>query len=176
MRFRKLRIAWSVAWGSASVLLIMLWVRSYWRYDMLAFPSQSIGLGSIQGELVYSSTNFPSNSWPKFIRVGPQSQQWTVHSESITGNTGFPLMKDGQPVTRTIGFGWFSSVHWLYVFVPHWFLVLVTTAAAFTPWILRKNRFSLRTLLIATTLVAVVLGLAIWAAGADNRPIQIGTR
>ena len=30
MRFRKLRIAWSVTWGIACVLLIVLWVRSYW--------------------------------------------------------------------------------------------------------------------------------------------------
>ena len=30
MRFRKLRIAWSVAWGVWRVLLIVLWVRSYW--------------------------------------------------------------------------------------------------------------------------------------------------
>ena len=30
MRFRKLRIAWSVAWGVVAVLLIVLWVRSYW--------------------------------------------------------------------------------------------------------------------------------------------------
>src|SRR4051794_36442298 len=30
MKFRKLRIAWSVAWGVACVLLILLWVRSYW--------------------------------------------------------------------------------------------------------------------------------------------------
>ena len=30
MRFRKLRIAWSVVCGIACVLLIVLWVRSYW--------------------------------------------------------------------------------------------------------------------------------------------------
>ena len=33
MRFRKLRIAWSVGWGIACVLLIVLWVRSYWYKD-----------------------------------------------------------------------------------------------------------------------------------------------
>ena len=31
MRFRKLRIAWSVVCGLVAVLLIVLWVRSYWR-------------------------------------------------------------------------------------------------------------------------------------------------
>jgi hypothetical protein len=33
MRFRKLRIAWSVACAIACVLLIALWVRSYWAVD-----------------------------------------------------------------------------------------------------------------------------------------------
>ena len=34
MRFRKLRIAWSVVWGLATVLLIVLWVRSLWEIDI----------------------------------------------------------------------------------------------------------------------------------------------
>jgi hypothetical protein len=37
MRFRKLRIAWSVFWGLACVLLIVLWVRSYWILNSLDF-------------------------------------------------------------------------------------------------------------------------------------------
>src|SRR5712671_2831573 len=38
MRFRKLRIAWSVACGIACVLLIVLWVRSYWWFDSAVGP------------------------------------------------------------------------------------------------------------------------------------------
>ena len=34
MRYRKLRIAWSVAWGLLAVILIALWVRSYWWMDV----------------------------------------------------------------------------------------------------------------------------------------------
>jgi len=40
--------------------------------------------------------------------------------------------------------------------------MLATVIAATVPWL--KPSFSLRTLLIATTLVAVVLGLIVWAA------------
>jgi hypothetical protein len=36
MRFRKLRIAWSVFSGVVAVLLIALWVRSYFRHDALS--------------------------------------------------------------------------------------------------------------------------------------------
>ena len=47
---------------------------------------------------------------------------------------------------------------------PHWFS-LITVAIAALPWIRQLSwRFNLRTLLIATTLVAVVLGLAVYMA------------
>jgi hypothetical protein len=49
-------------------------------------------------------------------------------------------------------------------FIPYWFLVLVSatlTAISWLPW--WSKRFSLRTLLIATTLVAVVLGAIVYA-------------
>ena len=44
--------------------------------------------------------------------------------------------------------------------VPYWWLVWPTSLLVMLPWI--HWRFSLRTLLIATTLVAVVLGLIVW--------------
>src|SRR5262245_65176378 len=54
MRFRKLRIAWSVGWGLVAVLLVVLWVRSYWRIDMYATPiggvnciAQSLGVSMV---------------------------------------------------------------------------------------------------------------------------------
>jgi hypothetical protein len=48
--------------------------------------------------------------------------------------------------------------------MPHWFLLLVSSSAGILPWIRWSTRFSLRTLLIATTLVAVGLGLIVYAA------------
>jgi len=48
---------------------------------------------------------------------------------------------------------------------PFWLLVPLTVALSFASWLpWWSKRFSLRTLLIATTLVAVVLGLVVWAA------------
>jgi hypothetical protein len=47
--------------------------------------------------------------------------------------------------------------------IPHWFAVLIFVGlASITSW---SWRFSLRTLLIVTTIVAIVLGLIVWAAG-----------
>ena len=43
---------------------------------------------------------------------------------------------------------------------PHWFVALLAVGISILPWL--RWRFSLRTLLIATTLVAVVLGVVVW--------------
>jgi hypothetical protein len=50
------------------------------------------------------------------------------------------------------------------VYMPHWFLVVGFAVLSAVPWIEHIHwRFTLRTLLIATTLVAIVLGLIVWA-------------
>jgi hypothetical protein len=41
MKHRKLRIAWSVAWGIAAVLLIVLWARTYQHVDMLSVSAET---------------------------------------------------------------------------------------------------------------------------------------
>lgn len=48
---------------------------------------------------------------------------------------------------------------------PSWLLVILMASIATIPWIRHLTwQFSLHTLLIATTLVAVVLGLAVYVA------------
>jgi hypothetical protein len=50
-----------------------------------------------------------------------------------------------------------------YLSLPHSLYALVFVTIAAVPWIRWSKRFRLRTLLIATTLVAVVLGLIVWS-------------
>jgi hypothetical protein len=46
--------------------------------------------------------------------------------------------------------------------LPHWVVAMASVAVATAPWLFHwRFRFSLRTLLIATTLIAVVLGAAV---------------
>lgn len=63
-----------------------------------------------------------------------------------------------------IGFGLARFTSHTAILVPHWFQVVVFVLIAAVPWSPWSRRFSLRTLLIATTLLAVVLGLAVWSA------------
>jgi hypothetical protein len=68
-----------------------------------------------------------------------------------------------QRLTRNkLGFAAMTDTNYFCVVLPHWFaLALIATGAA-VPWMQWSKRFSLRTLLIATTLVAVMLGLIVW--------------
>jgi hypothetical protein len=52
---------------------------------------------------------------------------------------------------------YFSEEGGAYINVPHWFLALITGSLAFVS--ARRRRYSLRTLLIVVTLVAIGLGL-----------------
>jgi hypothetical protein len=145
MKYRKLRIAWSVAWGVAAVLLCVLWVRSYWCRDVLTGPSQTAGesyVFSQQGEMQYL--------WDS--RVTP---------DAVWQFSTYPVQDWHTRLSAEIGH-WYRLKGFCSVVVPHWAFLLSVTAIAASSWL--SYRFSLRTLLIATTLVAVVLGLIVWLA------------
>jgi hypothetical protein len=141
---RGLRIAVSAVFGILCVLLIVLWVRSYWTHDMVwgwfHFPGylqvdSSCGVVKIianaeQYEFIWQFKSFTPEVFDRhwFFKLGTNDR-----------------------------FTW-----WLDIYVPHWLLVTAFAALAVAPWIHWSNSFSLRTLLIATTLIAVVLGLVVW--------------
>jgi hypothetical protein len=145
LRFRKLRIAWSVGWGIACVLLIVLWVRSYWWADTLAYfhDCRTYGITAEQGNFLPYATE-PGGCREDMFR-------WV----STSGLIDHPA--NSQPKAFHFSKDFDGSV---LLCIPMWFTVAPLAVFAMAPW-LRKS-FSLRTLLIATTLVAVVLGLIVW--------------
>jgi hypothetical protein len=143
MRFRKLRIAWSVFWGFACVLLIVLWVRSYRSHENVWFNvtnSRVLTFSSEQGELAC---------------------QWvaTMPLFDFTWIRDISMVRRGSSTWKFIK----SPIEWI-VFLPYWFPTLVSASLGIAPW--ASWKFSVRTLLIATTLVAVLLGLIMWMVAA----------
>lgn len=134
---RKLRIAVSVFFGLVTVALCVLWVRSYEvRDDIIHWNGTRFG--------IHFQSNYGTLSYG---RAGTTSgySAWVV-------GTGEP-----HPASQRLRIT--AAANSWRVYVPFWLLVVVTATVAWAPWI---PRFSLRTLLIATTLVAVALGLGIW--------------
>jgi len=156
MRFRKLRIAWSVFWGLACVLLLALWVRSYWDSDSLSgskSDSTYIVFSTMNGAVCVDATDngfspFGVKKW-EFIHGIP------THIIAPEHKLHFLL-----PQYRRLE-GWTRS-DTFELLVPVWLIIFPFGITFTCPWV--SLRLNLLILLIATTLVAVVLGLAVWAA------------
>jgi hypothetical protein len=141
--FRGLRIAISAVCGLMCLLLVVLWLRSYWWVDGFWWngTSNSYFLSSTQGGINYARTNGT---------VGAET--WRIASDAID-----PLI-DGEPIfLRPVfevfwgepGYDQVSIAYW----VPTMFFAVATAAMG-------VRRFSLRALLIVTRVVALLLGLA----------------
>jgi hypothetical protein len=157
MRFRKLRIAWSVFCGIACVLLIVLWVRSYSTLDLIQATTTSryFDLSSLYGELrVMTETD---NADRKYV------PKWSASSWEV--DSGMRLY--GSPAKQSpSGFYLDSGPTIEVAAIPTWFAFILCCTCTIAPWLPRwSGRFSLRTLLITTTLVAVLLGLAVYGIG-----------
>jgi hypothetical protein len=172
MRFRKLRIAWSVAWGLVCLLLVWMWVRSQTTRDLISWGAAPLEPGykleSRPGE--FGAVRLPYSQG----LVAPGWHRWSVSYRWSAFYRRY--MWRGFP--RESGHEWYPSGRpkWLgfrinlfdtrmyYVIAPYWFPILSSGAFAVLPWIRQVRwRFSLRALLIATTMFAVVLGLIIYA-------------
>ena len=137
---RYLRITVTVGSLLAFVLLHALWGRSFSARDRLdvwlptpgylQIISES-GVVTLIATTEHRQPTWRLKSWPAL----PPFRHWYFALRN-TGRSGL-----------------------LQIMVPYWLLVLsaaASTAAPFVPW---SRRFSLRTLLIATTLLAVLLGV-----------------
>jgi hypothetical protein len=147
MRFRKLRIAWSVAWGILCLLLIVLWVRSNWWVEQAFIPagqSAFFCVGSMPNAFGVGLTDVSPNG--SFTKISMATDDWLAISTeagiSWSGVMAFSITRDG-------------------VMMPCWCGVLLVVIVGATPWL--RCRFSLLTLLIATTLLAVLLGAIVYA-------------
>jgi hypothetical protein len=138
---RNLRIAFSATCLIACVLLIALWVRSYFYIDGLTIRGGR-QITTFDGRLFVSE---------KFaLKKSSTSRQYmpTIR-DSFHHNVRYFSFALGEALRRGRGFA-----------IPYWCILFPAAAAITLPWL--RWRFSLRTLLIATTLVAIVLGLIVW--------------
>ena len=170
MKHRKLRIAWSVAWGVAAVLSVALWVRSYHRADLITcrfISEQTYYVVSCRGQFGVVPLPLETNQGvdPDGNKVFPLG--WVPMPLSATGTI---IVPNGKVTVQGFTNYYRTGEHWGWdltpiVLAPIWMIALpAITICAFAALPFMKRAFSLRTLLIATTLVAVGLGLIVWLA------------
>ena len=134
---RRLRIAVSVFFALVAVAFAALWVRTFFWMDSVSWP---VRLSTARGNFYWDQTfNVPEGITDEWFQFG-------VLSMPLANRTLVPVGPPGLTI-------------------PFWAAILPIITLAISPWIARPwPRFSLRALLITATLVAVMLGLAVWAS------------
>jgi hypothetical protein len=146
---------------TACVLLIALWVRSYWWSDVVGgYLSEAVTIRfhSVSGQLTFHL--YPDENLWRWKWKRQSAEQYAKLLDDIIQEAA----RMGDIIAPQPKFALSRTNNHLYLKAPYWFLVssfgtLATIAAL--PWI--RWHFSLRTLLIATTLVAVGLGIVVVA-------------
>lgn len=141
-----LRIAVTALSLAGCVLLLALWVSSYTTRDSVFWPwiNRAVQVSSLKGHVVvWVVGKEPAGRWEpaKFEHSPIEGRFKTLFDNNV------------------LGFYFARKPGGFRLDVPHWFLVLLGIMVAAAAWRHEKWRFSLRTLLIATTLVAVALGI-----------------
>jgi hypothetical protein len=145
---RYLRFAAAIAFALLAVAFVALWVRSYYRFNDVSgrLGGRLYGMATLGGAMRLYLAD-PS--------LRPQQQEWRWASHEVV-RLGPNMRRDLRFPTE-----WSGRMQGLQL--PFWFLALsslaLATLIAFKP----ITSFTVRGLLIATTLFAAVLGLAVYA-------------
>jgi hypothetical protein len=144
---RYARYAAAVLFALLAMAFVALWVRSYHRWDVLICPTPTAVVFTFQsagGSVLVDSASADSRQgkwlsmrWPPFKTL---SYSFLPRDFRLDWNGGLP---------RAV--------------LPHWFVAASSFALAALFAFKRTWRYSLRTILVATTLLAAALGLAVYA-------------
>jgi hypothetical protein len=150
---RNVRIVISATCMTLFLVCVLLWASSYFMLMLLARDNglREVAVASSPGEvhlLVH-------------VRSQAAIPRWEYGIERITANWKNPLVDNGQAGSATLGFRWISGRESSRVSIPYWLLTVLGGVCAAAPWAPWSRRFSLRSLLIATTLVAVLWGMVV---------------
>ena len=139
-------------------MLVVLWGHSYWYRDLVM--AQHPAWGNISVVSLQSKVSWlvgrqrPSRRKPRFEM---RSIPIALAIGEMDGME--PALPEGHSASSFTIERWRDSFGMV---LPYWFLILCVVVLAAVPWLPLSKRFSLCTLLIATTLVAAVLGLIVW--------------
>jgi hypothetical protein len=145
---RYVRYAAALVFALLAVGFVALWVRSYWWSDKLGGS-----LGSCYMVLM-TNQGIVSFDWSCEMLSMPE-----LHFESFPFD---PRQTDWRDETFA-GFGHSRLGTFRGLYFPLWFLAATSLGLAALFAFKRAWRYSLRAILVATTLLAAILGLAVYA-------------
>jgi hypothetical protein len=149
---RRLRYAPAVVFALLALAFVGLWVRSYRYLDAVNPFYRAVELRSTRGHVGIAVWQYPwLQERTDFI--------WLTYNQMPTD----PIEPLPRPYKGACGFAVARNGAAVGLSLPYWFLALTSLALsallAFKP----ITRFTVRGLLIATTLIAAVLGAVVYA-------------
>ena len=133
-----------MAWGIVAVLVIALWVRSYWHIDGLCYT------GRVNYVRIGSQIGVVGFKWQPF-----EPGTKVLNKPGLALMTGAVRPDSGKPRIQ-----WLWRPEVVLINVPFWLCATFFSVLTVAPWLCWQ--FSLRTLLLATTLFALTLGTIVW--------------
>jgi hypothetical protein len=162
---RLVRIAVTALCLTACVLLTALWLRSYWRFDLAIFRigNSTLTVALCQGKTSSTIASVDRNfGGAKSLYISPgiwytttESWKMKILHDKPDGELGKRLQSATRPRARI------NRVEAWRLTFPIWLLVIASGATSIALVLGKSWRFSLRTLLIAATLVALGMGLIV---------------
>ena len=149
------------------VALMGMWVRSYFWLDSvggLIFPNQFLGVQSVLGKLVFIQQPIdPNRGKQSVVSQGSGSADASKDSPWFLSSMKYPVPQHPSGWRRPFYLKLFpDSRANLLLEASIWFLVLISGSLAMALRMRWPPRFNLRSLFIATTFLAVVLGMMAW--------------
>ena len=158
--FRHWRIQVTLICFTLLLAVIVFWVRSYSWDDAVTWTYRGanyLRAVSINGDVYFGRMILPSSPTKR-------DQSWEMFSSQLGPNLKNDLWSHLKTKSRIefLGFHVFVSDKLNFVSMPYWFISIFLALLCGLPWYWRRFNFSLRTFLIAFTVLAVLLGLIGW--------------
>jgi hypothetical protein len=159
MRFRYLRLAFSVICVACCLGFSVLWVRSDPIWDSSwptpRFEHGNFAVYSVRGSLRAIKTPF-------WIEESPNAPPRSYFVPSRYQNVPYNF-NDANCYANALGFhfAWFGTSMWALQF-PYWSAISAFAVCGFLPWI--RWRFGLRSLMVGMSIVAAGLGILVISA------------
>jgi hypothetical protein len=148
---RHLRTAAALAFKFACALAIVMWMRSQrWQDTLYYVPSHGSRIYRI--DTYVGRAYIGRGAWIPGFAVPALSLSGELHEDEATG---------AQPENGFFGLKRGVNEAYTGIYVPYWLLTLLFGSMAVALEVKRITRFGLKQLFVATTFVAIVLGVGL---------------
>ena len=150
---RRVRIAFAIFFGISCALSVVFWVRSYYWYQAVFVR---------QGAIVYAVGAFGGYMCASIRPAYGKGKAWKVNDWPMDTMRDV-VAHQVVPETNIFGFGGEKYHEGVAVLLaPAWFVSIGSGMVSLLLWRAKTVAFTVRNLLIATALVAAILGFVVY--------------